>query len=77
MHSWQLCQAVSNILPVDHLPDVFQVLGPQIVVLLVVGVLPHINAQNRCQALQSIDLVSTEILAKGHTTLHSFAKGIG
>lgn len=62
LDSWQIsahviscllgsCQAVPHVLPVNHLPDVLQIFGPQVVVLLVVGMLPDVNAQHRCQPL--------------------------
>lgn len=51
------CQAVGHILPVDHLPDVLQVLGPQVVVLLVVCMLPHVDAQHWRQPLHHRPIV--------------------
>lgn len=40
-----------------HLPDVLQVVWPQVLVLQVVRVLPHVDAQQRRQPLQQIMIV--------------------
>ena len=39
--------SLSNVLPVDHFPDGFDVLRPHVLVLQVVGVLPDINTKQR------------------------------
>ena len=45
-------EAFVHILPVNNLPDVLQVLGSQVVVLLVVGMLPDVHTQHWHKALQ-------------------------
>ncbi len=40
-----------DFVPVRHVPPGLQVLGPPIVVLEIVGVLPHVVAENRVEAL--------------------------
>lgn len=45
-----LGKSLGYILPVDDLPDVLQVVRSHILVLQVVGVLPHVNTQQRDQA---------------------------
>src|SRR6202030_500085 len=34
--------------PVDHVPPGFDIIGPAVLVIQVVGVLPNIDAENRC-----------------------------
>src|SRR3954452_8787078 len=44
--------ALPDGVPVDHVPDRGQVVGPAVLVLQVVGVLPHVDAEQRCLALE-------------------------
>jgi hypothetical protein len=45
-----LLQALSDVLPVDNLPDVLDVVGSHVLVHKVVRVLPHVDAQQRHQS---------------------------
>uniref|UniRef100_A0A1I8HEJ3 BHLH domain-containing protein n=1 Tax=Macrostomum lignano TaxID=282301 RepID=A0A1I8HEJ3_9PLAT len=45
-----LVQAILHVVPVDHLPDALDVVWANVLVLQVVGVLPHVYAQQRLQA---------------------------
>lgn len=49
--------SLADVLPVDDVPDGFQIVGPDVFVLQVVRVLPHVDAQQRnktCRSLQGV-----------------------
>lgn len=47
--------ALGNFTPVDDIPDGFQVVSLDILVLQVVRMLPHVHSQEGLQTLQSLD----------------------
>lgn len=51
------CVSCSYILPVDHIPNGLQIIGPDIFILKVISMLPHVNPQQgdkTCCSLQGI-----------------------
>lgn len=40
-------KTVAHVLPVDYVPDSLNIVGPHILVLKVVGMLPYVNAKER------------------------------
>lgn len=60
---------IGDLLPVHHVPDVLQVLGPPVLVLQIVGVLPNIHPKNGGRRLRDERLHQWVILQRPKSLL--------